>query len=645
MTQRRVTRAIVLAAGMGSRLRGGDQTPKPLREVAGVPLLVRVLRTLQTQGIREAVIVTGYQGDQVRTALVSEPSIAMKLRFVQNDRYEAKNGVSLLAAADYVDGECLLTMSDHLYSPELVRRLLAADVPEDACALAVDYDIERCFDLEDATKVRVGNQHIVSIDKELESYHALDTGVFRITPALIRELEALDAENGDCSLSEGVLALAARGEFLVADVGDARWIDVDTPAAMERAEAMVRVWGDMLGDEPGAGAPAVIDPETIENFAPSWVRATRPYNEDHFAVADGHDDVLRMMSNESPFAPSPRVLNAILTAALQGNRYPTSGADLKQALAERDGLHAGHVILGAGSTELIDVIVRTFVGPGEEVLLSVPTFSMYETRTRAVGGTPVMVAMNGEAEHDIEALLGAVNERTKVIFICTPNNPTGNRIPEDQLRRILRLGLPTVIDEAYVELGEGASYVPLLAEFANAMVLRTFSKAFGLAGMRLGYAMAHPTVVKLLSRVKVPWNIPAVTIAAELAALEDVAEFDARMRELNDGRELLEQEVGLLPGFRTVSGDGNFVLVDISDSGLDAQRIVDRMLASGVLIRSLSSHHVQRSYVRITVGTREQNVRTINALRAAVRAERGPALTPTGRLPAVVPAYLTGDAE
>src|SRR5262245_9760977 len=143
MLERRVTRAVVLAAGTGSRLReGGDELPKPLRPVAGVPLCVRVLRTLEAAGVREAAIIIGYQGDRIRRALLSEPSLGLSLTFIENPRFDKKNGVSLLAAKDFVDRECLLTMSDHLYSPELVRRLVAWDLPEGACALGVDYDIE-----------------------------------------------------------------------------------------------------------------------------------------------------------------------------------------------------------------------------------------------------------------------------------------------------------------------------------------------------------------------------------------------------------------------------------------------------------------------------------------------------------------------
>ncbi|HEY4107223.1 MAG TPA: aminotransferase class I/II-fold pyridoxal phosphate-dependent enzyme, partial [Polyangiaceae bacterium] len=565
MTERRVTRAIVLAAGTGSRLsEGADSLPKPLRVVQGVPLLLRVLRTLKAAGIQEAVVITGFQGELVRRTLAAETDLGLQISFVDNPHFDKKNGVSLLAAADYVDRECVLTMSDHLYSPELVRRLLSAHVPEGSCALAVDYDIERCFDLDDATKVGVEHGKIKKIAKELESYDALDTGVFRIGPALIAELAAVEAMNGDCSLSDGVQALSRRGRFLATDVGDVRWIDVDTPQAMACAEAMLRVFGDSLGDEPGAGEPQTIDPESIEFYAPSWVRAAKPYNEDHFAVADSQDNLLRMMSNESPYTPSPRVINAIVEAATRGNYYPGGAPALKSKLARRDALGEGSVILGAGSTELIDVVIRTFVGPGEEVLLSVPTFSMYEARTRTVGGIPVLVPMTEDHDHDLAGLIRGVTERTKVIFLCTPNNPTGGRITEADMKRLLRLGLPTVIDEAYHEFGEGESFSRLLEEFPNAIVMRTFSKAFGLAGIRLGYALAHPAVVRLLSRVKVPWNIPAITLAAASAALDDAAEFDARIAELRTSRDELIERLCRIDGLMPTPSEGNFVLIDVS---------------------------------------------------------------------------------
>jgi histidinol-phosphate aminotransferase len=614
-----VQRAIILAAGTGSRLVANESYPKPLKQVSGVALLVRVLRTLQSEGIREAVVIVGYRGEAIKTALLAEPSLGLTLHFVDNAAYDRKNGVSLLAAKAFVDQECILSMADHLYSPEVVRRLRSFDAPAGACTLGIDYDIERVFDLDDATKVRMGGGKIVDIGKDIADYNAIDTGVFRIGPSLIAELDRIYQGAGDVSLSDGVRALAQRGKFLGCDVGDARWIDVDTPEAFARAEAMVRVFGDDLGDEPSSQVRP-IDPEAMELFAPTWVRAAQPYKEDHFEKASSRDGISRMMSNESPFAPSERVIAAIVEAARKGHLYPSSGRELRRRLGEREGYGEANAILGSGSTEIIDTVIRTFVAPGEEVLLSVPTFSMYEARTRVTGGIPVLVPMTEEHDFDVPALLSAITERTKVIFLCTPNNPTGNRITEAQMRRVLRLGLPTVIDEAYHELGETPdSLSHLLAEFPNAIVIRTFSKAFGLAGFRLGYAIAHAAVIKLMMRVKVPWNVPATTLAAATAALDDVAEFEARMAELRAGRAYLVRELSRIGGLDVMPSEGNFVLIDAHETGVSAEDILAAMFAEGVLVRSLAVHRAQRGFLRVTVGTREDNERCVETMRLALQ--------------------------
>jgi histidinol-phosphate aminotransferase len=339
-----------------------------------------------------------------------------------------------------------------------------------------------------------------------------------------------------------------------------------------------------------------------------------------------------MMSNESPYPPSQRVVDAIMQAAKRGNTYPTSGIELRRRLGKRDGLDESNVVLGAGSTELIDLVIRTFLAPGEEILVSVPTFSMYEARARVVGGIPVLVPMTEDHDFDVPGLVSAVTERTKVIFLCTPNNPTGNRISEASMRRILRLGLPTVIDEAYHELGETPdSLAHMLTEFPNAMLLRTFSKAFGLAGLRLGYLLAHPAVIRLVMRAKVPWNISALTLAGALAAVEDVDEFERRMTALRAGRAYLEREIAGIPGVSVISGDGNFVLVDVEATGMSSSAIVDGMLTEGVFIRCLAVHHAKRGFVRVTVGTAEQNLQCVRAMRKVV----------TSRLPRRAPVILT----
>lgn len=239
-------RAVVLAAGTGSRLVSAEVFPKPLKLVAGKPLLLRILHTLASEGIREAVIVTGYKQDLIRDALAADASLDLSISFVSNTQFQKKNGVSLLVAREFVEPNTLLTMADHLYAPAIVRRLNTFDLPDGAAALGIDRAITRCFDIDDATKVQTESGRIQEISKELPAYDALDTGVFRIGPSLVDELDKLYTMHGDCSLSDGVRALARRGMFFACDVGDARWIDVDTPEAHAHAETMLCLYGDSL---------------------------------------------------------------------------------------------------------------------------------------------------------------------------------------------------------------------------------------------------------------------------------------------------------------------------------------------------------------------------------------------------------------
>jgi choline kinase len=268
---------VVLAAGYGSRLQeGGTVCPKPLREVRSVPLLVRVLRCLSASGVGRAAVVLGHQADQIRSALERTP-LPLELSFVLNEQYDKSNGVSLLAARAHVDDHCILTMADHLYSPRVVEAVLSDDAapPEPgACVLGVDYDIARCFDIDDATKVRVDGQRIVAISKTLDRYDALDTGVFRIGPSLIEELDRIYRERGDCSLSDGVQGLSRKGLFFASDVQGAPWIDVDTPEAARHAAGLIRALGDSLEGTAFEGIDG--SRKAIEGHLPPWGQSVRP---------------------------------------------------------------------------------------------------------------------------------------------------------------------------------------------------------------------------------------------------------------------------------------------------------------------------------------------------------------------------------
>jgi 1L-myo-inositol 1-phosphate cytidylyltransferase len=239
-----MSRAIILAAGLGERLVHGKAYPKPLQSVRGLPLIVRVLRSLELARVDEVGIVVGHLGDVLINALESLP-FKLDLRFFWNREFRKPNGTSLLAAKEFVDGPTFLLMSDHLWSPELIERVRSFPLQSDEAVLGVDFKIADCCDLDDATKVRLDGDRIVGIGKELREYDALDTGVFRITPAVIEALERVDGPTG-CSLSQGMAALAQHGKMRAADVGEAAWVDVDTPMAHAHATKLLRRYGPAL---------------------------------------------------------------------------------------------------------------------------------------------------------------------------------------------------------------------------------------------------------------------------------------------------------------------------------------------------------------------------------------------------------------
>lgn len=239
-----MSRAIILAAGKGTRLVHGMPYPKPLEHVGGVPLIARVIRSLEKVGVTDVGIIVGHLGDVLRESLEGVPFRA-RLHFFVNDEFDKPNGTSLLKAADFVTEPTFVVMSDHLWSPQLGRAVARFPLATDEAVLGVDRNWRRCFDLDDATKVRVRGDRITAIGKEIPRFDVLDTGVFRITPAFIDALREADGPDG-CSLSQGVQKFASEGRMRVADVGDAMWIDVDTPDAKDEAERLLARYGDDL---------------------------------------------------------------------------------------------------------------------------------------------------------------------------------------------------------------------------------------------------------------------------------------------------------------------------------------------------------------------------------------------------------------
>jgi choline kinase len=237
-------RAIILAAGLGERLVRGKPYPKPLNPVNGVPLIVRVLRGLELAQIEEAVVVVGHLGDVLVQQLRAH-RFELALRFVHNTEFLKPNGTSLLKAKRFVEGPTYLLMSDHIWSPDLIQRLRRFPLAADEAVLGVDFKITQCIDLDDATKVALRGDRIERIGKQLVRYDALDTGVFRITPAVVEALERVEGPQG-CSLSQGIAELARDARMRCVDIEDASWVDVDTPLALAHAERLLRKHGPRL---------------------------------------------------------------------------------------------------------------------------------------------------------------------------------------------------------------------------------------------------------------------------------------------------------------------------------------------------------------------------------------------------------------
>ncbi len=328
---------------------------------------------------------------------------------------------------------------------------------------------------------------------------------------------------------------------------------------------------------------------------------------------------IRLASNESALGTSPRAIDAYRSCAERLHRYPDgSAAALREALARRHGIDAGRIVCGAGSDELIALLTRAYAGPGDEVLCSAHGFLMYPIAAKCAGAT-VVTAPEVDLTTDVDALLAHVGERTRIVFIANPNNPTGTYLDETALRR-LHAGLPSncllVLDAAYAEYVSRNDYeagAALVSEFDNAVTTRTFSKIYGLAALRIGWAYCPTQVAEVLNRVRGPFNVGAPALAAAQAALEDIA-FTEAARTHNDT---------ILPWFRHALTDlglkvnptmGNFLIAQFpARGGRDAQAAIDFLRNRGIIPRDMSAYGLG-DWVRFSIGTEDEMRATRDAL-------------------------------
>jgi histidinol-phosphate aminotransferase len=333
----------------------------------------------------------------------------------------------------------------------------------------------------------------------------------------------------------------------------------------------------------------------------------------------GIANAIKLASNENPLGPSPLALAALRAQGMEIARYPdANGFELKVALASRLGVAMECITLGNGSNDVLDLIARVFAGPGDEVVFSQHAFLVYPLVTRAVGATPVEAPARAWG-HDLEAMARAITPQSRVVYVANPNNPTGTYSTDAALRTFLD-ALPetvvAVVDEAYFEYVTAVNYPDAtrwLDRYPNLVVTRTFSKIYGLAGLRIGYAVASPAINDLLNRVRQPFNTSLVAQDAALAALED-EEHLRRSRERNAaGLQGLEAGMRAL-GLSCIPSVGNFLAVDL---GRPAAPVYEAMLRQGVIVRPIANYGMP-NHLRFTVGHTQDNERALAVLQRAL---------------------------
>jgi histidinol-phosphate aminotransferase len=333
----------------------------------------------------------------------------------------------------------------------------------------------------------------------------------------------------------------------------------------------------------------------------------------------GVHDAIKLASNENPLPPSERVQRAIASALGTLNRYPDgSGYYLRQALAKKHDFAQDQVFLGNGSNELIELAVRTFLKPGDEAIVPHPSFVVYPMIVQAAGGIRVMVMLK-DYRIDLEAMARAITPMTKMVFIANPNNPTATMVTADEVEAFMaRVPDRTIVifDEAYIEFAMGPDFpdtMDYVKQGRKVIVLRTFSKAASLAGLRVGYGVADADAVALMNRIRQPFNVNALAQVAALAALEDESHVLECVRTIEAGRHYLYDEFNNL-GVKYVPSRANFILVDVGRSASD---IYQRLLKEGVIVRPLTPFGLE-SALRVTVGTPEENRRLVKALKTVL---------------------------
>ena len=350
----------------------------------------------------------------------------------------------------------------------------------------------------------------------------------------------------------------------------------------------------------------------IEEYYAPWVKGIPMYIADHIEKAWRDPSLHRMMSNESPLPPSDKVLEAMFKYAKMANRYPDQGLVVRSKIAEINYVDGPeNVMIGNGSSEVYDNIFRMFIVPGEEVIQHTPCFGIYQLRGTLLGAKMVNVPMvykDNYLHYDPDSILRAVTDKTKIIVVANPNNPTGNFMDAEHFVRIAKTGIPFVTDEAYVEYaGLGMSQVQLTKKYKNVLITRTLSKAYGLAGMRFGYAIGSREVIDQISGSLVPWNVGTIPMWAALAAFEDQEGLAERVKFNYEAVDFITESLSGIPGLVIFPSRANYILFECGATGKTGKEVLAYAETRGIILRGESKKYGSDGWFRVTIGSKEEN--------------------------------------
>ncbi len=334
------------------------------------------------------------------------------------------------------------------------------------------------------------------------------------------------------------------------------------------------------------------------------------------------DKIIKLGSNENPFGPSPKAIENLSQNLKYINQYPeTDLKDLTEAVASYSGVSPSQVILGGdGADEILDLLGKTLIDPGDEFIVPIPSYMYYEYILTVNGGIPIFARWDiPQNMVNVNSILNVISERTRIIFLCTPNNPTGGLIDKKDIKTILEsTDALVVVDEAYFEFA-GVDNVDLLNNYENLFILRTFSKVMGLAGMRIGYGLGNSQFIEYMHRMKPVFSLTRLSQIAALATLRDEDYIESSKRLCIESRKYLYHELVNISNLNVLKSKANYLLLDIHKTGMDSETLTKKLMEKGIIVRDCSSFRGLDDYwIRVNVGTIEEDKKFIEVLKEII---------------------------